>query len=161
MTGHTVDPVVGRLTERGYQMALRPVPPQEPGDLRLLSQNCNAQGPWLDLSTSVHPARIVRAASLTGHTTDDVISRLTHFGFRIDARAPQPEPVDTRIMSRDLDGGEPRIDPGQPVDPAHVLRAADALNRSPRAVVARLEELGYRLPDGVAPSPGAGPAEPG
>ncbi|MGW0508374.1 caspase, EACC1-associated type [Streptomyces olivaceoviridis] len=160
MTGHTVDHVVDRLTELGYHMAMRPVPPQEPGDLRLLSQNCNAQGPWLDPSASVHPAHIVRAASLTGQTTDDVVSRLTRFGLRSAARAPLPEPVDTRIMSRDLDGEEPWIDHAQPVDPAHVLRAADALNRSPRAVVARLEELGYRLPVGVALKTEAGPAEP-
>ncbi|MEV5175963.1 hypothetical protein AB0L10_33850 [Streptomyces flaveolus] len=141
--------------------AMRPVPPQEPGDLRLLSRNCDAQHPgWIPVRAFT-PAHIVRAAPLTGHTTDDVISRLTHFGFRIAARAPQPEPVDTRITSRDLDGEEPWIDPGRPADPAHVLRSADALNRSPRAVVARLEELGHGLPDGVALSPGAGPAEPG
>nr|WP_159047542.1 hypothetical protein [Streptomyces antibioticus] len=140
---------------------MRPVPPQQPGAPRLLSETCDAQGPSLDPGTSVRPAHIVRAASLSGHRTDDVISRLTHFGFRIAARVPQPEPVGTRITSRDLDGEEPWIDPGRPVDPAHVLRAADALNRSPRAVVARLEELGHRLSGGVALSPGAGPAEQG
>ncbi|MBY8840666.1 caspase family protein [Streptomyces sp. SP2-10] len=160
MTGHTVDHVVSRLTELGHHVGTLPVPPLEPGDLRLLSRNCTEQPPWLASGESVHPAQLVRAASATGRTIDYVSSRLASYGLRPSARAPQGEPDDGRLISRDLDGEVPWLEYDQPVGPGHVLRAAKATSRSPQAVIARLEELGYTLHDGIALSTDADPVGP-
>ncbi|GGU87841.1 hypothetical protein GCM10010260_21730 [Streptomyces filipinensis] len=159
-TGHTPEHVISRLAELGHRVGPFPVPRQEPGDLRILSQNCTESAPWLDRDASVHPAQIVRAASVTGRTVDHVSSRLAQFGLRAATRVPQPEPDDARIISRDLDGEAPWLDYAQPVEPGHILRAAKATNRSARAVIARLEEFGYRLHDAVALSTEAFPVEP-
>ncbi|WP_420711366.1 hypothetical protein [Streptomyces sp. NRRL F-3307] len=155
-TGHTVDHVVDRLTEFGYRMAMRPVPPQQPGALRLLSDTCDAQGPSLDPGTSTPPTSCGPPPSPgTGPTTSSPVSRTS-------GSASPPACRNRNRSARGSRAGTWTVkNPGRPVDPAHVLRAADALNRSPRAVVARLEELGHRLSDGVALSPGAGPAEQG
>ncbi|UFR01752.1 caspase family protein [Streptomyces sp. Go40/10] len=151
-TGHSADHVVSRLTELGHRVSALPVPLHEPGDLRILSKHGRETAPWIDLDAEVHPVQILRAAWVAGRPVDHVTSRLAQFGFRI-APMPRPEPDDAHILSRDLDGEPPWIDYDRPVNPPHILRAAEATNRSPRAVLARLEELGLRLHDAVALSP--------
>ncbi|MET9446547.1 caspase, EACC1-associated type [Streptomyces cinerochromogenes] len=152
-TGHSAGHVVGRLTELGHRVSTLPTPLHEPGDLRILSKDGTERAPWLHLDAEVHPAQIVRAARVTGRTVDYVIARLAQFGLRTAGHAPPTEPDDARLLSRDLDGEPPWIDYDRPVDPLHIMRAAEVTNRSPRAVLARLEELGLRLHDAVALSP--------
>lgn len=64
---------------------------------------------------------------------------------------PQFGPDDLVILSRDLDGQMPWLDPETPVDIGHVVQAAAATGWSTEEVAARLEELGF--PASAAPFP--------
>ncbi|MFI8520681.1 caspase family protein [Streptomyces sp. NPDC085481] len=154
VTGFSTDHIVSRLIELGYRKPVHPVPPPEPGDLRILSKECDERRPWLDPDREVPHAFLLWAASTTGRSTDRIASRLTRFGYRVPVTPLKTAHADdVRIISRDLDGALPWLDYDEPVHPAHVLRAAHATGRTPHAVTARLQELGYRLPDGIALAP--------
>ena len=91
------------------------------------------------------------AAEKTGRAAPAVAARLASFGFtgrRRPGRAGRRRrcPRTTwRMVSRDLDGSYPWLDPDRPVTTLHLLRAAEATGRAVGRGRARLIELGYRV----------------
>ncbi|MFD7690380.1 caspase family protein [Streptomyces sp. NPDC059781] len=158
--GHNPDEIAARLRELGYSTPAPPLPHLEKDDLLILSQTADGNPPWLDPGKPVHPAHIIRAADRTGSTVDHIRSRLTALGYQVPStHLPLPEPKDFLLISADLDSLAPWLDHDEPVQPTHILRAARATARTPHAIVARLTELGYRLPDSIALSPEAHASE--
>ncbi|MGC4914399.1 hypothetical protein, partial [Streptomyces albogriseolus] len=148
--GRAPEEVATRLTALGYRTPASPLPSLEEGDLRLISQNLIEGAPWLDPGRPVHPAHIIHAASRTGSTIDHTTTRLSALSYRVPAiRGSFPEPDDLLLISVDLDSKAPWLDPNDPVHPAHILQAARTTARTPRAVITRLAELGYRLPNSI------------
>ncbi|MFI2781473.1 caspase, EACC1-associated type [Streptomyces sp. ALB3] len=162
--GCSTDHLTSRLTALGLRTPTRPVPEEEPGDLRILSVHGNGRSPWLNIEQVVAPSQIAMASSVTGYTADRIASRLTHFGYRVpDARLPPLEPDDLHIISRDVDAVAPWLDHREPVRLFHVAQTAATLKLPIHTVASRLRELGFRLPDFAVLSPGqpaAGPDSP-
>ncbi|RLV70984.1 peptidase C14 caspase catalytic subunit p20 [Streptomyces sp. CBMAI 2042] len=147
-SGRSVAEITDRLIALGYTVPTRPVPTPQPDDLRLLSQQCSGQAPWLPLDQTVHPAHIAMVAKALGRSTADVASRLTEYGYVLpDIDLPDLQPADLRIVSRDLDAQPPWLTHDDPVSLIHIARAAATLELHPHAVADQLEGLGYRLPD--------------
>ncbi|MEU0299281.1 hypothetical protein ABZ252_07380 [Streptomyces sp. NPDC006175] len=66
------------------------------------------------------------------------------------------DPDDLRLVSRNLNGHYPWLDPAEPVPHAHVLYAAAVRDETPAATVARLAALGYaEIQQSGAPLPGS------
>ncbi|MEU6485865.1 caspase family protein [Streptomyces sp. NPDC046887] len=155
-TGRTVQSVTRRLVELGYRPRFDSTPSYEDGDSNLLSRKLNGGPPWLDPEEVVAPALILRAAAISRMTTARVVARLEHYGLTTAGGALRDAaPADRMLMSRDLDSSGPWLDLATPLRAAHVLRGAALLGVSVRAVVVRLEELGYRLPDSLTLSAAA------
>ncbi|MET9594553.1 caspase family protein [Streptomyces sp. NPDC006516] len=152
--GWSAERLTRRLTELGLRTPTHSTSGDEPGDLRILSVNCNGRAPWLDIDAPVHPTHIAMAASATGYTSDRIVFRLAQFGYRIpQTRLPPLEPGDLHILSRDLDAVAPWLDHHEPVPLFHISLAAQSLKLTPHTVAARLLEHGFRLPDFVTLSP--------
>ena len=56
-------------------------------------------------------------------------------------------PSDVVLISRDLDGRGPWLDPAGPAPLSHLIRAAAELRRTPAQIAERLTALGYSVPD--------------
>nr|WSW42637.1 caspase family protein [Streptomyces sp. NBC_01001] len=151
-TGRSGEEVAARLEQLGFATPSTPLPRLESGDLTIISERLSGSPPWLGSGKPVPPAHIIQAATVTGHTTDHIINRLTKLGYHVLTRSiPQFGPDDLVILSRDLDGQMPWLDPETPVDIGHVVQAAAATGWSTEEVAARLEELGF--PASAAPFP--------
>ncbi|MFF8268099.1 caspase family protein [Streptomyces sp. NPDC016562] len=151
-TGRTTDSVANRLTELGYRTPARPMPPHQPGDLLILSRDLDGEGPWLNPEHTVSAPHIVRAADAAAMTTGEVTARLEKFGIPTHASPlPQLEPGDLRIVSENLTGEGPWLDPGLPVHPAHIIQAATTTRHTTQHIISRLTELGYRTPSHPMP----------
>ncbi|MFE9599893.1 hypothetical protein, partial [Streptomyces hokutonensis] len=87
---------------------------------------------------------VLRAAASTGLSAEEVTERLRQLGFEI-SESPETNPTDLRIISRDLDGTAPWLDPQQPVPTTHVLRAAASTGLSAEEVTERLRQLGFEI----------------
>ncbi len=76
--------------------------------------------------------------------------RLGRLGYRVDPGAAEVTADDVLLVSRELDGQAPWLPAGdEPVPLHHVLRFAQAHDRDPNEVAARLGRLGHhRLPEG-------------
>ncbi|MFI2423825.1 hypothetical protein ACH5A7_06925, partial [Streptomyces sp. NPDC018955] len=168
-TASTIDHIKARLTALGHHVPATRVPDLGRDDLRILSSDLDGQTPWLDHDKPVHPAHIVQAADRTENTIDHVKARLTALGHHVPAaHVPLPEPEDLPLVSADLNARAPWLDHDDPVQPTHVLQASRVTARTPHAIVTRLTELGYRLPDSItlspeahaSQSPATAPAEP-
>jgi len=59
------------------------------------------------------------------------------------AQVVRARPSDALILSVDIDGSAPWLDPVEIVPLAHLVRAARRIGRSPSEIAARLEELAY------------------
>ena len=57
--------------------------------------------------------------------------------------AVRARPSDALLVSRDIDGTGPWLDPVETVPLAHLVRAARRIGRGPSELAARLEQLGY------------------
>jgi hypothetical protein len=102
---------------------------------------------------------VLRAAEHTGRSVAHVVERLALLGHPSDVR---PELVladrlsrdDLILLSQDLDGSHPWLDPGVPVPAVHLLRAAQRTALPAQDVAARLAFLGHSLdvPAGSLPT---------
>jgi HEAT repeat protein len=61
------------------------------------------------------------------------------------AYAHQKELTDQRLLSRDLDGSDPWLDPNKPVSDDQVAKAAKQLDISPEEVRSRFEKMASDL----------------
>lgn len=95
-------------------------------------------------------ARMPEAPHASVSAIVSACERFLHMGYRVDPGATEVTADDVVLVSRNLDGRAPWL-PGrdEPVPLHHVLRFAQAHDRDPDEVVARLHRLGYhRLPEG-------------
>jgi hypothetical protein len=117
----------------------------------------SSHGKWLRQGEVVPVGHVYRVAKQIGYTPADIATRLTAYGYTLPtAPLPDPHPGDLRILSRDLDEDPPWLNPGKPVNLAHILRAAGTTGRTPTDIATRLTELGHTLPTAPLPDPHPG-----
>ncbi len=83
-------------------------------------------------------------------TVSQVAARLTELGYRLGVDPDEIivdhlDPDDATLISVDLDGASPWLDPSQPVPAMHLLRAARVTGRDVHDVAARLTVFGYAV----------------
>ncbi|MFI8347217.1 caspase family protein [Streptomyces sp. NPDC085596] len=148
LVGESVTVICDRLTRLGYTPPVRPALRHGVIDLRLMSEGGDAQPSWLSPDKAVSPAHVARIEANTLRPFAELADRLEELGYHLPANAARPSgPDDLRIMSRDLDSMLPWLDLDEPVLPFHLLKAAERVGTTPRAVALRLRELGHRLPE--------------
>ena len=143
--------VAARLAALGFTV---PEPGRLPDrldadDLILLSRNLNRDSPWLMVEESVPYGHMAAASARTGRSPVEVAARLAALGFTVPEPGGLPDRLDADdliLLSRDLDGGAPWLDPGEPVPFSHFAEAASG-GRSPVEVAARLAALGFTVPE--------------
>ena len=150
-TGRPVAEVASRLTRIGLTIAADlaelPVEELDAQDLVLVSRDLDSGYPWLDPQKPASIVHLLRVAHKLGRELSEVGARLAAFGYRLPPGLAgiQREPDDLTLISRDLDGTQPWLDPADPVPPVHLLRAADRTGRPVREVAARLTIFGFTL----------------
>ena len=150
--GRDASEVAARLAVLGYRLA--------PGcegirtdvdDLVIVSRDLDGAAPWLGPADAVSPIHLLRSAERTGRGVREIAARLASFGFTagVDADAVadvQLTPDDLVILSRDLDGSQPWLEPIRLVTTIHLLRAAEAVGQTVSQIAARLDQLGHQVP---------------
>ncbi|MEU7912168.1 wHTH domain-containing protein, partial [Microbispora bryophytorum] len=122
----------------------------DPMDPVIMSRDLDGVSPWLAADKAVPLGHVISAAARTGKSPDGVVARLKVLGFSVPDLASlpgTPDPGDSVIISRDLDGVSPWLAADKAVPLGHVISAAARTGKSPAAVVARLRALGYSAPD--------------
>ncbi|WP_033819473.1 hypothetical protein [Kitasatospora sp. MBT63] len=150
--GTGVHEIVRRLRGFGCPVPLADALPDliGPVDRLILSRGRNGRVPWLDDDDPVPAGRIVTAAREAGLSCDDVAARLRGYGFVVGTAFPEPVDGDLVVLSRDVDGEEPWLAPGEPVSATHVLLAASSVGAPAEYVRERLAAYGFE-PDPVPP----------
>ncbi|WIN00465.1 caspase family protein [Actinoplanes oblitus] len=139
-----------RLTELGLPVPAGDWPDRALSidDARLLSLDLDGRGPWLDPVEPAPPGRVSVAAARLGWSPRRVAERLMELGLSVSG-SDWPETLlsndDCRLLSQDLDGESPWLDPEVPAPPGRVSVAAARLGWSPRRVAERLMELGLSV----------------
>ncbi|MDY0813288.1 caspase family protein [Kitasatospora purpeofusca] len=147
--------VADRLAELGHRLAEGIEVPDRalPEDLLILSADLNWREPWLSPGEPVSVGHVLRAAGrLADRSPGQVADRLAEFGHPLADPSLLPATVnsdDLLLLSEFQTGQPPWLRPGRPLDVWHVLSCAAELGLPPGEVVARLSELGHRLPDGI------------
>jgi hypothetical protein len=158
-TGRPVREVVARLARVGLQIDVDlnslPVDQLDPADLVLCSRDLDGAFPWLDQAEPVRLMHVIRAAHRLGRDAADVAARLAVLGYPLapECAGVHTAPDDLVLVSRDLDGASPWLDPAETVSAIHLLQAAQKAERTPREVADRLATFGFRLvvdPDTLA-----------
>ncbi|GAB3055794.1 wHTH domain-containing protein [Micromonospora schwarzwaldensis] len=117
-------------------------------DLRNRRYNTSGNDGVLDASEPVSPHTLVAAARRSGLGPDQAAARLRQLGYQLLGQ-DFPDTVaenDLVLLSRDLDGRQPWLDPGTTVSPSHLVAAARELELTPTQVASRLEKYGYAIP---------------
>jgi hypothetical protein len=141
-TGWSVDDIAGRLRQLGFAVNASKV---DPMDLRIMSRNLDGQDGWLNPQEPVRSAHVLRAAEATGWSVDDIAGRLRQLGFAV-IPASEADPMDLRIMSRDLDGESPWLEIWRRVHPGHIFAAAEVTGWPVTKVAERLRRWGFVVP---------------
>jgi hypothetical protein len=151
-TSRPVAEVASRLASLGYEVTVNPdeiiVDHLDPDDVTLASVDLDGAHPWLDITQPVPAVHLLRAARVTGRDLHDVAARLTVFGYTVrtdfgELTVDQLTRDDLLITSRDLDGSDPWIPPGERILLPHVLQAARRTRKPAAEIVHRLRQLGY------------------
>ena len=116
----------------------------------LCSLGLDGTAPWLEADRPVPLVHVLRAAEHSGRSVAHVVERLALLGHPSDVR---PELVladrlsrdDLLLLSQDLDGSHPWLDPAVPVPAVHLLRSAQRTALPVQDVAARLAFLGHSL----------------
>ncbi len=122
--------------------------PEVADDALLLSDRLDGRSPWLDVGHVVGAARVVAAAAVLGRSAAEVAERLRGLGLAVVDAGWSTDPVaadDALLLSRNLDGRNPWLEPTWDVPITHVSLAADRLQRPAYAVADRLRELGLTV----------------
>jgi hypothetical protein len=144
--------VAERLAVLGFAVPDVSALPAEvgPDDVTLISAELDGEEPWLDPAVPVPLGHVVRVAARRRRAPTAVAERLAVLGFAVpDVSALPAEmgPDDVTLISAELDGDAPWLDPVEPVRLSHVVRAAAELRRRPEQVAERLAVLGFAVPD--------------
>jgi hypothetical protein len=146
--------IAERLITLGYTLNTHPgtLPDQPPTREHavLISRDLDGSTPWLNPNRPVSTGHLIAAASQLGRGPREMAERLTELGYTLttDPATLPDQPLareDATLISRDLDGSAPWLDPTEPIPPGHLVSAANRLSRGPRAIAERLTELGYTL----------------
>jgi hypothetical protein len=106
--------------------------------------------PWLDPGAPVPVGHLVQAAVQLRRGPAEVAERLAAFGYATPDISQLPEDLtsdDALLVSDNLSGRPPSLDPNAPVPIAHLSQAAVRLRRGPAEVAERLAAFGYATPD--------------
>ncbi len=144
--------VAERLTVLGFVVPDVSALPADvgPDDVTLISGDLDGKGPWLEAAEPVRLGHVVSAAAKLRRAPADVAKRLTVLGFvvpDVSAFPAEVGPDDVTLISGDLNGNGPWLDPAEPVRLGHVVTAAAKLRRAPADVAERLGVLGFAVPD--------------
>ncbi|MEK2492994.1 caspase family protein [Kitasatospora purpeofusca] len=144
--------VVNRLRALGVGWVDHLVLPVPPGVEELLLPRWEGATPeWLAPGTPVRLWKVLDMADSAKSSPREVADALAELGHPFDGPV-LPEAVqeyDRILLSRDLNSEDPWLEAGEAVSAWHVLTAAGKLGQPPGAVVARLEQLGHRVAEGV------------
>ncbi|MFV5996341.1 caspase, EACC1-associated type [Streptomyces sp. NPDC056231] len=143
--------IKNRLKELGFD-ALSLPHLLKPDDRLVVSRGLDGIGPWLNPEEPVRSSHVLRAAEVTGRSMDEVAEHLRQLGF-VASPVLDTDPMDLRIMSRDLDEEAPWLDPQEPVRPDHALQAAEVTGWSVEEVAERLRQLGFVVPSVLEADP--------
>ncbi|UWZ37150.1 hypothetical protein Drose_02220 [Dactylosporangium roseum] len=150
-SGRPVDQVVTRLRQLGFDVdvdvEVLPIEQFGPKDLTIASRDLDGSHPWLDPREPVTRLHLIRAAHKVNLPAQESAARLALLGYALEAgwESLVTEPDDLVLISRDLDGASPWLDPSEEVAPVHVLRAAERVARPVQEVAARLRSFGFTL----------------
>ncbi|MFD7468607.1 caspase, EACC1-associated type [Streptomyces tendae] len=143
VTDYSPHEVAERLKRSGF--AVSPVAKAEPTDIRIMSRDLDGQAPWLGYEEPVHLGHVSAAAQVTGRSDDEIAQRLRQLGFAV-LPAADAEPALLRIMSRDLDGQAPWLEPWLSPHPSHISSAAEETGWTEYEIIQRLQQMGYSIP---------------
>ncbi|MFD5657932.1 wHTH domain-containing protein [Streptomyces hirsutus] len=161
--GRPAAEIAARLTELGH-----PAPAPDSFPERVLDEDRDlithpdrtGPGRWITDGTLVTLGHVIAVLQRMGKLTrvpqqtvfaiDAACERFTQLGYRVAPGAAEATVDDVVLASVGLDGCTPWLPArDEPVPLHHVLRFAQAHDRDPNEVVARLGRLGYhRLPEG-------------
>lgn len=140
--------IVNRLVTYGFQVGdrTRYLSRYSPDDLVLLSRDLDGFRPWRDEPNRLTAEEIIQA-TLEIRCSASIAARLAQ-DLSIDAPAPdtmadQFDSDDKTIISADVDGTAPWLDPRNPVPARHIIAVSGEIRRSSHEVTARLRKLGY------------------
>ena len=142
-----------RLTELGYHPPVGPWPTVTDDDLILISLGLNRRAPWLDHSSVTSYWHLAAAANKLRRPATELADRLTEFGYHPPV-GPWPTVTadDLILISRELTGGTPWLEPANPIPTWHIPAAVALLRRPATELADRLTELGYHPPVGPWPT---------
>lgn len=156
--------IAARLTELGVPAPAPDTFPAEVllrGDEELIrDRNGSGRGHWIADDTPVPVVHVLETLRLKGRAAEhprwvasEIVAageRLARLGYQVAPGVAEFTSADAVLVSEGLDGREPWLtEQHEPVPLHHVLRFAQAHDRDPGEVVARLGRFGYRrLPEG-------------
>ncbi|NEA23601.1 caspase family protein [Actinomadura bangladeshensis] len=157
--GRPISAVAERLTALGFDVprALLDAGIAEPADRILLSKDLDGNRPWLDVRDAegdpvpVPAGHIMAAAAQLSRDTARVADRLAGFGFTVPEDLPvrgRIDPDDRMLLSLYINGLPPMLPGARTVPPGHVFFASQRLGKGVEEIAARLEALGFRVPEG-------------
>lgn len=117
-------------------------------DVRLLSHDLSGESDWIRHDRPVDLAHLIKASLGLGHDVADAAAHLEQLGFRVTIPQNLPEQLttdDLQLISINCDGNGPWLDRDKPVSPIHLIRAAQAIARSPRDIAERLVAVGFTV----------------
>ncbi|SHL26856.1 caspase, EACC1-associated type [Actinacidiphila paucisporea] len=124
-------------------------------DLALISESLDGTKPSLDPMAEVRIGHVLAAAKETAYSAREAVARLRQLGYIVPDIPPQTlrsarVPRDALLLSVDLDGLYPWLDPAADVPPGHLLAAAAATKSTPEQVAERLALFGHRVHESAA-----------
>jgi hypothetical protein len=153
-TGRSATEVGARLEALGYNLSVgAETVGVDPDYLVMTSRDVDGTRPWLDSADPVRIVHLLRTIHRTGRPANEIVTRLRQLGFTVDIDADALPldgfgPKDLIVVSRDLDGAGPWLEPLEPVSLVHLVRAAHKVNLSAEETAARLALLGHQLAPG-------------
>jgi len=148
-SGRSVRDIATRLARVGlsidHDLDELPIEDLDPQDLVLTSRDLDSSYPWLDPTKPIPLIHLIRVAHKVDKELTEVAARLAVLGYELPPGLAgiRNDADDLTLVSRDLDGAQPWLDPASPVAPVHLLRCAERTGRPVREVAARLATLGF------------------
>ncbi|MFE1960908.1 hypothetical protein [Streptomyces sp. NPDC059479] len=142
------------LTSYGLTAELGTIPEQPDDDDRRLLNRDPARDDWfwLDITETVPPGHLVRAADVLGWSLARVASRLRALGFTVPDTLPDRpyDQYDQALLSEDGTSGPDWWASGGRIPVGHLMNATE-LGISPNEAAERLAAYGLSVPDGPLP----------
>jgi hypothetical protein len=122
--------------------------------LLVASSDLDGEDEFLDPDEVVPLGHVLKAARRVGRSAEQVTQWLRRMGYTVDDPPEIPpdgiRSADITLLSKDLDGEGPWLDPDRIVPLGHLFAAARTLRRPIADVRARLDQYGFRTADPAA-----------